>query len=438
MNRHTLLFTALSVLLAAGLIGCGSRGANDDHGDGHAHDEAEASHDAEGEESHGHGHDDHAEEEPEKGPNGGRLHVQGDLSVELKIEESGQPPRYAAWVTRDGEPVDPSEATVEVKLERLGGQVDVHRLTPVDGSLQGDAIVGEPHSFIVTVSATVGNESATWTYDSFEGRTTISAKAAEEAGLRVAAVGLGVVAQTLTAPGRVVVPPERLAEVGAPFAGVVRRVIANPGDRVAAGATLAVIESGASLSTYTLRSPIAGTVMSRSAEVGQRSGEASLFGIADLEGLAVELPLFGADALRVTPGAKVQLRRLIDGHEVDARIERLLPAADALSQSLTARASVPNDDGRWRPGMAVEARIVVDEAQVPIRLPTSALQRFRDWQVAFIRIGNTYEIRPLELGRSDGTWIEVREGLNAGDEVVVELSFLVKADIEKSGASHDH
>lgn len=420
MTRHTLLFTALSVLLAAGLAGCGSDATHDDHG----HDD--------------HGHDEHAEEEPEKGPNGGRLHVQGDLAVELKIEESGQPPRYAAWVTRGGDPVDPKEATVEVKLERLGGSVDTHRLTPVDGRLQGDGVVGEPHSFVVTVSATVGSESATWTYDSFEGRTTMSATAADAAGVRVAAVGPGVIAQTLTAPGRVIVPPQALAEVGAPFAGVVRRVHANPGDRVAAGATLATIESGASLSSYTLRSPIAGTVMSRSAEVGQRTGETPLFGIADLDGLAVELPLFGADALRVTPDANLRLRRLIDGHEVDARIERMLPAADALSQSLTARASVPNDDGRWRPGMAVEARIVIDESTVPIRLPTSALQRFRDWQVAFIRIGEAYEIRPLELGRSDGAWVEVRDGLNAGDEVVVEQSFLVKADIEKSGASHDH
>jgi cobalt-zinc-cadmium efflux system membrane fusion protein len=438
MNRPTILLSALSVLLAAGLSGCGSDASNDGHGDGHAHDEAEASHDAGGEEAHGHGHDDHAKEELEKGANGGRLHVQGDLAVELKIEESGQPPRYVAWVTKDGKPVDPSEATVEVRLERLGEQVDTHWFTPVDGRLQSDGVVGEPHSFVVTVRATVGDESATWTYDSFEGRTTMSAKAAEAAGVRVAAVGPGVIAQTLTAPGRVIVPPQALAEVGAPFPGVVRRVAANPGDRVAAGATLAIIESGTSLSTYTLRSPITGTVMSRTAEVGQRTGETSLFGIANLDRLAVELPLFGADALQVTPDANLRLRRLIDGHEVDARIERVLPAADALSQSLIARASVPNDDGRWRPGMAVEARIVIDESTVPIRVPTSALQRFRDWQVAFIRIGEAYEIRPLELGRSDGAWVEVREGLNAGDEVVVEQSFLVKADIEKSGASHDH
>ncbi len=436
MNRHTFLLILL--LLLSGLAGCGDQGAEESHGHGHDHDEAEASHDAGAEEHHGHGHDDDAEEEPAKGPNGGRLHVQGELAVELKIEESGQPPRYVAWVTRDGNVVDPREATVEVKLERLGGSVDTHRFTPVDGRLQGNGVVGEPHSFAVTLTVSVGGETATWAYDSFEGRTTMSAKAAEDAGVRVAAVGSGVVAESIRAFGRVIVPSQRLADVAAQFDGVVRGVTANLGDRVGAGATLATIESSASLATYPLRSPITGTVLSRSVEVGQRTGEDVLFQIADLSSLAVELPLFGEDALRVAPETSVRLRRLIDGHEVVVRIERILPTADALSQSLTARVAVPNDDGRWRPGMAVEAHVVVDEAEIPLRLPMSALQRFRDRQVAFIRVGDTYEIRPLELGRSDGEWVEVREGLNVGDEVVVEQSFLIKADIEKSGASHDH
>jgi len=66
------------------------------------------------------------------------------------------------------------------------------------------------------------------------------------------------------------------------------------------------------------------------------------------------------------------------------------------------------------------------------------LQSFRDWTVVFIQIGDTYEIRPLELGRSDGRYTEVLNGLNAGDRYVVENSYLIKADIEKSGASHDH
>ena len=54
------------------------------------------------------------------------------------------------------------------------------------------------------------------------------------------------------------------------------------------------------------------------------------------------------------------------------------------------------------------------------------------------QVDDTYEIRPLELGRSDGNLTEVLGGLQAGDRYVVENSYLIKADIEKSGASHDH
>ena len=71
-------------------------------------------------------------------------------------------------------------------------------------------------------------------------------------------------------------------------------------------------------------------------------------------------------------------------------------------------------------------------------VPLAALQRFRDWDVVFVRFGDDYEIRPLELGRRDGVNVEVLGGLKAGDPVVVEQSYIVKADIEKSGASHDH
>jgi membrane fusion protein, heavy metal efflux system len=56
----------------------------------------------------------------------------------------------------------------------------------------------------------------------------------------------------------------------------------------------------------------------------------------------------------------------------------------------------------------------------------------------FVRVGDTYEIRPLELGKRDASQVEVLSGLKAGDRVVVEQSYVVKADIEKSGASHDH
>jgi cobalt-zinc-cadmium efflux system membrane fusion protein len=58
--------------------------------------------------------------------------------------------------------------------------------------------------------------------------------------------------------------------------------------------------------------------------------------------------------------------------------------------------------------------------------------------VVFGRYGNYLEARPLELGRSDGKMIEVLEGLSAGEKYAGGNSFAIKAELGKSGASHDH
>lgn len=419
--RTTSLLAVFATALALGA--CGETGHDD--ADAHAHDDQ------------GHGYDEEVEEAP-KGPHGGRLLREGDYALELKIEESGTPPRYAAWVYRGEQPIDPVKAAVEVRLTRLAGQVDMHRLAPRGDRLVGSDIVYEPHSFEVAIDATLDGQRLRWAYDSFEGRTTIARELADEAGIRVAAVAGGPLVESVRAQGNVAVLPGRQARVVARFPGVVRETRATIGDTVAAGRMLALVDSNASLSRYAVTSPIAGTVMERAAEVGALAGDAPLFVVADLSTVAVDLAVFGADAARVRAGQPVRLRRIADGARAESVVEQILPAADAASQSLVARLRVSNDDGFWRPGMAVEAQLVVAREDVPLRLPLSAIQRFRDWQVAFIRIGDTYEIRPLELGRSDGEHVEVREGLAAGDEVVIEQSFLVKADIEKSGASHDH
>ena len=73
-----------------------------------------------------------------------------------------------------------------------------------------------------------------------------------------------------------------------------------------------------------------------------------------------------------------------------------------------------------------------------VAVKKSAIQRFRDWDVVFVKYGDEYEARPIKLGASDETWVEVIEGLKAGEAYVSDNSFLIKADILKSGASHDH
>ena len=180
-------------------------------------------------------------------------------------------------------------------------------------------------------------------------------------------------------------------------------------------------------------------VLTRNAAVGSVASEgAPLFEVTDLSSLWVDLHIFGADAQHIRPGVPVTVTRMSDGATAQTTLERVLPGTATASQSTVARATIANTDGLWRPGSAVKARITVEQQPAPLVVPLAALQRFRDWDVVFIRIDDTYEIRPVELGKRDARQVEVLTGLSAGDPVVVEQSYLVKADIEKSGASHDH
>ena len=422
--RSMTIACLLSLMLAA----CGgeSSGPADE---GHADDER-------GHEEGGH----EAGEEAKQGAHGGRLLEADGHAVELAIAETGRPPTYQAWLYRDGKPLPGDAGSVEVRLKRLGDLSERHVLKPqADGSLMADSVVGEPHSFDVEVVAKIGGKSLRWTYASYEGRTVIPAKIAADSGIRVVAAGPGDIADQHELQGLLTPVEGRTANVMARFPGPIRALRANVGDRVRAGQPLATVESNLSLTDYTVSSPIAGVVMARSATVGGVASEGTpLFEIADLSSLWVDVHVFGADAQHIQPGVPIEVTRLSDGAKAEATLERVLPGTATASQSTVARATIPNADGLWRPGSAVKVRVTVARKPAALAVPLSALQRFRDWDVVFIRVGDTYEVRPVELGERDAERVEVRSGLKPGDQVVVAQSYLVKADIEKSGASHDH
>ena len=391
-----------------------------------------------------HGHEqggEHAEtEEAKKGQHGGRLLEQGGYAVELAIAEEGTPPKYQAWLYQDGKPVSATAGTVEVRLKRLGNIAENHTLKPqADGSLMAASIVGEPHSFDVEVLAKIEGKALRWEYPSYEGRTEIAAKIAADSGIGVAPVGPGVIADEHEVQGLLTPMEGRIANVMARFPGPIRALHANVGDTVRAGQALATVESNLSLTTYTVGAPISGVVLARNASVGSVASEGSpLFEIADLSSLWVDLHIFGSDAQHIRPGVPVQVTRMSDGATLETVLERVLPGTATASQSTVARATIANADGLWRPGSAVKARITVEQQPAALVVPVSALQSFRDWEVVFIRVGDTYEVRPVKLGKRDASQVEVLSGLKAGDAVVTEQSYLIKADIEKSGASHDH
>jgi membrane fusion protein, heavy metal efflux system len=266
----------------------------------------------------------------------------------------------------------------------------------------------------------------------------IDEKTAAELGVKIGTVGPGTVRDAHEVQGLLTPIEGKHARVRARYPGPVQSVKIGVGDVVKAGETLAVIESNVSLTPYAVTAPFAGTVLDVSAGPGDLAGEEPLFEIADLTSLWVDLHLFGGDAQHITRGLSVEVTRLSDGARISTKLDRVLPGTATASQSTVARATIKNTDGQWRPGAAVRALVTVKERQASLVVPVSALQTFEGESVVFVRKGDTYAPRAVKLGEKDSHNAEVLEGLAAGEEIVVEQSYLIKADLEKESAGHEH
>ena len=385
---------------------------------------------------HGHDeHDEHHEEEPQKGAHNGRLLEDGDFVVELAIYEKDVPPEYRAWASMDGKPLKSGDWKLEVQLTRLGGEVNTFAFKAEQDFLRGQGVVEEPHSFDVKVTATYQNKQHQWTYPSYEGRVTMADEVAAASGLTTAIVGEGVLQERIKLYGTIVADPLRVSHIQARYPGLIRSVKPTIGARVKAGDVLATVESNESLREYPLLAPIDGVVVERHSNPGEFTADRVLFTLLDERVLELHLQAFPTDASKIKTGQTITI--YANGQHAQTKTEYITPRHGE-TPTLEVHAPVDNSNNLWVPNQAVEGWVDIAQTPVPLMVDNRALQSFRDWQVVFIQIGENYEIRPLELGRTDGQFTEVLGGLNAGDSYVVENSFLLKADLEKSGASHDH
>lgn len=382
----------------------------------------------------------HGEEgaEAEQGPNGGRLLKDGDFAVEVTVFETGQEPQFRVYASRGGQPVDPGSVQLTMTLRRLGGEVNTFAFKPEGKFLAGQGVVEEPHSFDVEVVAVENGKRHVWKYASPEGRTHITAEAAKAGGIEIMTAGPATIGETRELFGTVALDPSARSEIRGQFPGRVVSVTKAVGDFVQRGQLLARIESSESLQVYPVYATVSGVVAERNANPGDVTGDRALYVITDPARTSVVFNIFPKDLAVIQPGMRVEIEAM-DGTPVAAsQLGGYLPEGNAEAGTALVRTSVPNRGGRLRAGMALRGKVVVNAVTVPLAVRTEAIQPFRDFKVVFANFGQDYEVRMLELGRSSPEWTEVLSGIKPGTPYAAKGSFLIRADIEKSGASHDH
>ena len=202
----------------------------------------------------------------------------------------------------------------------------------------------------------------------------------------------------------------------------------------------AVMRGGADgLIRYEVRAPMAGVIIEKHLGLGEAvAADTNIFTIADLSTVWAEMTIYPKDLNSVKLGQQVTVRATALNAEVEGRVSYVGSLVGEETRSAKARVTLENPDRSWRPGLFVTVDLVQDESEVPVAVAVDAVQTYRDWKVVFGRFGEFFEVRPVELGRSDDKWVEVIQGLAPGTRYAATNSFVLKADLGKAGASHDH
>lgn len=192
-------------------------------------------------------------------------------------------------------------------------------------------------------------------------------------------------------------------------------------------------------SRYPIRAPFKGRVVRKHIVRGEVvRADAELFVIADLSTVWGVITVYTKDLNKIHLGQKVTVRSKALGMEATGTISYIGYLIDLQTRSTNAHVNIPNPEERWRPGLFVTVEVAEKKISVPVAVTTGAIQTYQDQPTVFVQQGNGFEARTVTLGRRSQQWIEVVNGLSAGEHYAASNSFVLKSELGKSTTAHHH
>ncbi len=194
-----------------------------------------------------------------------------------------------------------------------------------------------------------------------------------------------------------------------------------------------------------IRSPFSGTVIERLATEGTyvETG-ATLYRIANLKTLWVQLDAYESDLARISVGQSVEVRvEAVPGESFQGTVTFIDPVLDPKRRTARVRVQLDNSEGRLRPGMFAEATVATEHpegAPRPLVVPATAPLFTGRRAIVYVEVDEgdrlAYEARTVRLGPRLGQVYPVVAGLAEGDRVVTRGAFALDADLQiRGGAS---
>jgi membrane fusion protein, multidrug efflux system len=175
------------------------------------------------------------------------------------------------------------------------------------------------------------------------------------------------------------------------------------------------------LGDTTVRAPLAGHIAKRHVSAGEYVKENTpLFTIV----VANPLKYVGTVPERQTPELKIgqTLRLSVEAFAervFTGTITRVAPAVDVTTRTLTVEARVPNDDGALRPGFFAKGAVLVREDRAAVFVPSEAVTSIAGITKVFVVADGKAVEKLVKPGARQGTWVEIPDGLKAGDSVAI-------------------
>jgi len=178
---------------------------------------------------------------------------------------------------------------------------------------------------------------------------------------------------------------------------------------------------------FSLTSPIEGIVVERNATIGATVGtDANVFKIIDTSSVWIDANVFEKDLERVRLGQEVRVAvPAYPGASFSGRVILVSSVVDPDTRSVKVRTDVPNPDGRLKPDMFANVEIITDLHRTAISIPQSAVLNDGGKTVVFVDEGSGYKKHVVTAGIQGNDRVEIIDGLQAGDKVVVKGNYLL-------------
>ena len=204
-------------------------------------------------------------------------------------------------------------------------------------------------------------------------------------------------------------------------------------------AAVGAAASSGGLNQFEIRAPFAGTVVEKHLSLGEAVKEdASIFTISDLSTVWAEFAVAPKDLGTVRVGQRVIVSSTAFAGSAEGSISYVGSLLGEQTRTAKARVTLDNPNAAWRPGLFVTVAVLGEDQEVPVAVSAEAVQTVEDKPSVFVAVLGGFATRAVKVGRSDGKTVEILDGLKPGEKYAATNSFVLKSELGKDSAAHEH